>query len=195
MMHAIRSILPWSRLLPLLLGLSLLAACQELPKVPGRHVDELYRGGLESSQPADVVVAPVVDESASSRAPQAALRQAFQVGLVKRRYSPLALDYVDRRVVEASYSPGSLQEDAVFEVTVRDWDMSRWDTHGEVTVEVEAWMLGPDGTELWGGKLTRKLDLSTERQHYPTTREAFERGCTLIADELLEVMPARSPQR
>ncbi|MCB9915812.1 MAG: hypothetical protein H6828_11810 [Planctomycetes bacterium] len=177
------------------LGALLLASCQELPKVPGKYVSTLYVGGLESTQPADVVVAPVADESLTQRAPKAALREAFQSGLVKRRYSPLALDYVDRRVVEAAYAPGSLQEDAVLQVTVRQWDMSRWDSHGEVAVEVEAWMLGADGVELWGGKLTRKLDLSTERQHFPTTREAFERGSVLIAEELLEVMPARNPRR
>ncbi len=160
---------PWSRLLPLLLGLFLAAGCQELPKVPGKNVDELYRGGLESVQPADVVVAPVLNESSSNRTPQQAMRQAFQTALVKRRYSPLALEYVDRRVVEAAYTPGALQEDAVLQVTIREWDMSRWDSHGEVGATVEAWMLAADGTELWGGRLTRKLDLSRERQQYPTT--------------------------
>ncbi len=179
----------------LLFGVQFLGACQELPKVPGRHVSELYRGSLESVQPADVVVAPIADKSADGRAPTDSLRQAFQSGLIKRRYSPLALEYVDRRVVEAAYTPGSLREDAVLQVTVREWDMNRWDTHGEISVVMEAWMIGPDGAELWGGKLTRKIDLSSEREHYPTTREAFERGSVILASELLEVMPARNPRR
>jgi hypothetical protein len=185
---------PWSRLLPLLLGLFLAAGCQQLPKVPGKNVEELYRGSLESVQPADVVVAPVLNESTSTRTPQLAMRAAFQDALIKRRYSPLAIEYVDRRVVEAAYTPGALQEDAVLQVTIRDWDMSRWDSHGEVGATVEAWMLDAAGKELWGGRLSRKLDLSLEQQQYPTSVEAFERGCGIIADELLQVMPARNPQ-
>ena len=177
----------------LLIAAALGAGCQGLPQVPGRHVQELYRGGLESVQPADVVVAPVNDQSPGCTAPLAALRSAFQNALIKRRSSPLALDYVDRRVVEAAYTVGALQEDAVLQVTVREWDMSRWDTHGEVQVEVEAWMIAANGAELWGGKLSRKLDLSNEREHFPTHVEAFTRGCTRVADELLKVMPARTP--
>lgn len=185
-----------ARLRPAVLALSalLLAACQELPKVPGKHVDVIFPGSLRAAQPSDVVVAPVADESASGRAPIADLRSSFEDALLRRRYSPLSQEYVDRRVVEAAYTPGSVQEDAVLQVTVREWDMSRWDTHGEVGVELEAWMLAPDGSELWGGRLKRKVDLSKEREHFPTTREAFERGSVLLARELLEVMPARNPR-
>ena len=189
----------WTRLAPVLflgaLGAFLTAACEALPEPPGLHVEQLYSGRLEQVQPMDVVIAPVIDESGHKRVPIGELRQAFQVALLKRRYTPLALEYVDRRVVEAAYRPGSLQEDAVLEITVRDWDLSRWDSAREITVEVEAWMLlAEDGSQLWGGRLSRTLDLALERDRHETDVQALRLGCELIAGELMEVMPARTPR-
>jgi len=171
------------------------SGCQTLPEPPGLHVEELFHGSLETAQPIDVVVAPVIDESASRGAPTKALREAFQRNLLVRRYSPLALEYVDRKVVSASYRPGTLSEDAVLQVTVRGWDLSRWQSDGEVTAEVEAWMLSAaDGTELWGGRLQRTFDLAYEKENHPTNMVANNKASEGIASELLDVMPARTPR-
>lgn len=190
---------PWTRLAPAaflgVLGALFCAACEALPEPPGLHVEQLYTGRLEQVQPMEVVVAPILDESGHKLVPDRDLREAFQVALLKRRYSPLALEYVDRRVVEAAYRPGSLQEDAVLEITVRSWNLDRWESANEVTVEVEAWMLlSEDASQLWGGRLSRTIDLTVERERHETDVQALRKGCEVIAQELMEVMPARSPR-
>jgi len=175
-------------------------ACQNLPKAPGRHVEELYHGQLETVQPMDVVVAPIIDNSVDSNSvdggvPSLELRQAFQRNLIRRRYSALALPYTDRRVVNAAYQPGALFEDAILQVTVRKWDLSKWKSHNQVSVNVEAWMLAAeDETELWGGRLVRTIDLSSVMEGRATEKGALTEAAETIAAELLEVMPARTPQ-
>lgn len=173
----------------------LFSACQNLPKPPGRNVEELYHGQLETVRPMDIVVAPIIDQSVDGGVPSLELRQAFQRNLIKRRYSALALPYTDRRVVNASYQPGALYEDAILQVTVRKWDLSRWKSNGLVGVNIEAWMLSAeDETELWGGRLMRTIDLSDELEGRATEKGALAETAELIASELLEVMPARTPQ-
>jgi len=176
------------------LGLALAAACHTLPEPPGFYVDVIHKGTLEEVQPVDVVVLPIVDDSGLGEVPAKELREAFYTTLPRRRYTPISLDYVDRRVVEASYGPGMLQEDAALKVVVREWDLSRWESQNRLTVEVEAWMLGQGGEELWGGRLHKTFDLRQERERHETSYQAFRLACQLIAEDLLEVMPARSPK-
>ncbi len=188
----------WIRLAPALLlgacGLALTAGCHTLPEPPGFHVEVLHQGTLEEVQPIDIVVLPIIDDSGTGEVPKKELRDAFYTTLPRRRYSPLSLEYVDRRVVEASYNPGMLQEDAALKVMVREWDLSRWTSHARLTVVVEAWMESLEGEKLWGGRLSKTLNLKQERERHETSYQAFQLACHLIAEELLEVMPARSPQ-
>ncbi len=171
------------------------SACQNLPTPPGRNVEELYHGQLETVRPMDVVVAPIIDNSMDGGVPALELRQAFQQNLIKRRYSALALPYTDRRVVNAAYQPGALYEDAILQITVRKWDLSRWKSNNEVSVNVEAWMLSAeDGSELWGGRLVRTINLTREMEGRATQKGALAETAATIAAELLEVMPARTPQ-
>ena len=143
----------------------------------------------------DVVIAPVVDLSISGKVPELELRQAFQRQLIKRRYSALALPYTDRNVVNASYTTGALEEDAVLQITVREWDLSRWSSHSEVSVKVEAWMHDSrDDGELWGGMLERTFYLEQEVRNRPTQKGLMGTVAEDIATSLLEVMPARTPQ-
>lgn len=186
-----------SRLTALLapLALALAVGCQSLPEPPGRNVQELFHGTLEEARPMDVVVAPVVDLSVSGKVPELELRRAFQQQLVRRRYSALALPYTDRNVVNASYSKGALQEDAVLEITVREWDLSRWESHAELGVKVEAWMHDSrDDAELWGGMLEKTFYLEKEVKNRPTQKGLMGDVAEEIASSLLEVMPARTPQ-
>lgn len=173
----------------------LLSACQNLPKPPGRNVEELYHGQLEEVRPMDIVVAPIIDHSVDGKIPALELRQAFQQNLIKRRYSALALAFTDRQVVNASYQPGANFEDAILQITVRKWDLSRWKSKREVSVNVEAWMLSSeDETELWGGRLVRTINLSRELEGRATEKGALAMAADTIASELMEVMPARVPQ-
>lgn len=171
------------------------AGCQSLPEPPGRNVQELYHGTLEDARPMDVVVAPIIDLSLDGGVPELELRQAFQRNLIKRRYSALALPYTDRRVVNASYKPGALEEDAILQVTIREWDLSRWDSNSELSVKVEAWMLSSaDDVELWGGLLEKTFYLEREVRNRATQKGVLKETAEEIARELLEVMPARTPQ-
>ncbi|MFT7667425.1 MAG: hypothetical protein ACI8X5_000104 [Planctomycetota bacterium] len=173
----------------------LFAACQTIPKAPGAHVHELYHGDLETVAPMDIVVAPILDDSVDGGVPDLELRRAFQRELIVRRYSALALPYTDRRVVNAAYQPGALYEDAILQVKIRKWDLSRWKSNSEVSVIVEAWMLSAeDERELWGGRLERTFYLETDMSKRATEKGAFEKTAQSIAQELMEVMPARSPQ-
>jgi len=191
---AIRPPLLSARPLAAVVLAALCAGCHNLPDRPGANAEQLLRGTLESTRPIDVAVAPVVNRSGSEGVPLADLRQAFHAGLVKRRYSPLALEYVDRHVVEASYAPGAVDEDAVLRVEVTVWDASRWKSHGVLAVEIEAWMLDArdGGNPLWGGRLTRKLSLAQDRKGYATEAMHLREISADLAQELLEVLPARA---
>jgi hypothetical protein len=180
----------------LLLCASLLGmGCRTLPDTPGRHAQEIYHGQLEIIQPADVVIAPLIDKSGGNHVPDLMLREAFQRNLIKRRYSALALPYTDSRVVNASYQPGALSEDAILQVTVHEWNMDRWKSNKEVRVNVEAWMLSGGGdTQLWGGRFEKTFYLEREMSNRPTEKGAFEATTEIIAAELLEIMPARTPK-
>ncbi len=173
-----------------------LSACSTLPDLPGENVEVLQHGELESHDIRDVVVAPIVNESTAQQIPTEDLRRGFSMALVKRRYSPLALDYVDDRVREASAGAmaGMLGEDATLQVVIKEWDTSQWDSLGVLVVEVEAWMLdaGVAGRELWGGRLERRFSLRNEMEFAATESILLRQVCERIADEMLEVMPAHA---
>jgi hypothetical protein len=179
-----------------LLGTALAGvACQSVPEPPGRYVEVLYSGPLEELRPIDVVIAPIIDQSVGQNVPMVDLRLAFQRNLILRRYSALALPYTDQRVVNASYQPGARNEDAILQVTIREWDEKRLKSTGELRLRVEAWMLSAeDQTELWGGQLERTLYLADKLAGLPTTKGALRGVAEMIASELLEVMPARTPR-
>lgn len=182
--------------LALLVG-ALAPACHVTPDPPQRYVEVLYRGTLEEVQPNDVVVPPLLNTAGEPQVPEGVLREAFVRNLAKRRYAPLALEYVDRQVIEAAYAPGSLGEQAVLQVEVRRWDMSRFTSHAVIEVEIEAWMLDagqPGRAELWGGRTVRSLDLSVDTARFASTRLLFESVCDELAADLLEAMPARAAQ-
>jgi len=182
------------RLLPALLASLALVACNTLPDHPGAHVEVLHQGELEQVSVRDVIVAPVINESTAQRLPEDALRASFSEALVKRRYSPLAIAYVDDNTREASAGPSMLGEDAVLQVVVKEWDTSMWDSKGVLMVEIEAWMQDSkrSGRELWGARLERRFSLRKEIDIAATEDIVLARACDKIADELLEMLPAHS---
>ncbi|MCA9002766.1 MAG: hypothetical protein KDB61_12640, partial [Planctomycetes bacterium] len=135
--------------LALVAGLGL-TACQQLPKQLGRGVVVEAGSTLEQRNPSDVVVAPVQVDQAGMAVPTRALRESLVRGLVKRRYAPLSLDFVDEAgilggegVQEASYQPGTLNEEVVCQLIVHNWDQSLWDTRRAFKVDLELLMIDP----------------------------------------------------
>lgn len=171
------------------------AACNDLPQRRGEAVETTSTAKLEEKRPVDIVVAPVENGTGLKDVPLAAMREAFEKGLVRRRYSPLATEYVDRRVVDASYTPGSLQEEAVLQVTIETWDTSLLETRGALIVKARARMLDardPTNGQLWSGAINHRFDLQADRESFSTRSAMLQHACERIADEVLAALPARS---
>jgi len=171
-----------------------------VPDRRGSEVAVLAGTGLSELNPSDVAVAPVVvhmeGESQRHRnaVPQLGLRKAMQRALVRRRYSPLALDFVDSRVVNASYRPGAVGEQAVCEIIVHSWSERHWETDRALEVDVEVRLVDPSapagGTPLWAARMNGKAEVDKVTNY---SAEAELRSAVLdeIALELLARMPAR----
>ncbi len=173
-----------------------LAACSSIPKRPGSSVETLSPSNVAARSPVDVVIAPIANPSGKASVPSEMLRESFHDGLVKRRYSPLALTYVDRKVVDASYKPGTLQEEAVLQVTVERWDDSLWDSHRAVTLRIAARLIdaaNPSGGDLWAGRLERRFDVDKGGESTLGADGLMRKACESIAAELLAALPARDP--
>ena len=171
-----------------------ISACQQLPTVPGREVTVLEVGALEQLNPNDIVVAPIEYAEEGVTSPERALRTAFVRGLVKRRYAPLSLDYVDERVTEASFPRSAVQADAVAQIIVRDWDQSLWEVRRALIVDLELRMLDPAdplGTSLWAGNLSKRFDFADREIEFAAEVDLFQAALNEIASDLLSVMPAR----
>jgi hypothetical protein len=171
-----------------------LAGCNQLPPERGEHVQTVASEKLDQRHPIEVVVAPIANATGDDTVPIVALREAFQSGLVRRRYSPLALEYVDKKVVDATYTPGSLQESAVLQVEIQGWDTSLFETRAAISVKARARLVDaedPSKSELWSGFIDHRFDFEADHDKY-TSRDAFQRYvCGRIADELLAALPAR----
>lgn len=189
------------------------AACQTTPELEGRDTQTIT-GSLDRLNPTDVAVAPVRYGTAGLSAPESTLRRAAQVGLTRRRYSPLALALVDESVdaaassvadvaaiegsvLEASYAAGDVGEDAVLEITVHAWDSRFWATRRRLDVVVEARMVDPAdpfGPPLWAGKLDKTLDASGVGGLDDSGQRAMESACGEIFRELFAKMPPRATE-
>lgn len=171
------------------------AACQQLPEPKGRDVRVLEVGRLEQVNPNDIVVAPlqIASEEALSL-PEQKIRAAFVSALVRRRYAPLALEYVDGGVVEASYRTGLLDEDAVCQIVVHNFDDDLWTVRRALVVDLELRMIDPAdpiGEPLWAGRLEGRFDFVDEAIQYTTDTAQYQASLEHIAQELLAAMPAR----
>lgn len=171
------------------------SACHSNAPVPhGRGVDQQGLAKLIEKNPVDVAVAPIKNQ-AGKDVPVAALRDCFQKGLVTRRYSPLALSFVDRNVAEAGYTPGASHEQAVLEVTVESWDTSSWATRNAITARMQVRMLDADGgEELWRGRIDQRYDFGSSLEALPTETARLHFACDTITNELLAALPARNPE-
>jgi len=182
-----------------LAAVSAVTACQSTNKPPrGADNDSLVAGRLTEVNPLEVVVLPIANATSGKTVPLDVMRTEFVEGLVNRRYTPLAVDYVDDRAVEASYRPGQMNEQAVLRVVVTGWDDALLSTHGRVTVQADIHLLDADpasaGEALWGGTLSRDIQVGMERK--TSTRKAVaEIAAREFAQEALAALPPRDPRR
>lgn len=172
-----------------------LAACNDIPKTRGSAVRTTDKERVQTQSPIEVAVAPVVNASGASL-PSSELRSSFQTELVDRRYSPLALDFVDRKVVDAAYTPGAAQENATLLITVEKWDTSLWSTHGAITTRMTASLLDAKGAGevLWSATTDQRYDFLQQNEHLSTEGARVKNACDAIAADLLARLPARTPR-
>ena len=174
------------------------AACANTNKPPrGYDNESLVTGRLAEVNPVDVVVLPIENLTERTDLPLEAMRADFHTGLVKRRYSPLGIEYVDARVIEAAYQPGALQENAVFQVSILEWDDHLLESHGRLEVTALVHLLDAEngsGEALWGGTVTRKIDVNLERA--TSTGGKLElRATGKFVEDVLASLPPRDPRR
>lgn len=169
-----------------------LAGCGSIPTRRGTSVDVSPSAKLERASPTDIAVLPVEVAAGLKKVPAKEMREALESGLVLRRYSPLATAFVDSKVTEAAFQPGSLREDAVLRVTIENWDDKSWVTHGAVTLRLHARILdSKSGGELWAGRLDRRFDLGKDRDQFTTEAPMRKLLCDTVVGELFSALPAR----
>lgn len=168
-------------------------ACNTVPRAPGSATRSTSSEPVLARSPIEVAVAPVVNAS-GAQLPADELRVAFQKELVERRYSPLALEFVDRKVVDASYTPGASDESATLTILIDKWDSSLWTTHSAITARITASLVdarGPGGV-LWTATADQRFDFTAVREHLSTEGARIRFACDGIAAEVLARLPART---
>ncbi len=168
------------------------------PRAPrGADNENLSVGRLRQVNPTDVAVLPVVNMTGKQGLPLTEMRKQFQNALAELRYSPLALDYVDSKVVEASFDPGALKEDAILKLHVTRWDDSTWDLNSRLVIEADVYLLDAKAPELasalWGGHVSRRLDMIRERSSVATSESLMQRTMATFARDVLASLPSRNP--
>lgn len=174
-------------------------ACASTHGAAGVDNPGVKTGRLASVNPLDVVVLTPDNLTGRSDLPLEALRTELQAGLIERRYSPLAFEYIDRTAIEASYRPGTLGEQAVFQVVITGWDDSLWRSHARLIVDADVYLLDAAAPEresaLWGGHVTRRIDLATQRSVTMHMDLLLQRAVADLTDGILSSLPARNPER
>lgn len=178
-----------------ILSLLVVAACQTTPTPVGIGTRGEGATKILERSPIDIAVLPIVN-NAGALVPASVLRESFQQGLVDRRYSPLALEYVDRNISEASYSPGTSQEQAVCTIQIDRWDTSLWQTHNALLAALSVTITDAlNGETLWRGTVDQRFDLGRSIDNLPTETMRIQRACEILAAEMLQKLPLRDPRR
>jgi hypothetical protein len=177
---------------------ALAAACTTPPPLPpGADNPGLSARGLKEVNPLDVAVLKVENQTGRSGLPLETMRQQFHAGLVERHYSPLALDYVDGRAVEAGYQPGASEENALLKVVVTGWDDRNWKTHARLVIDADVWLLDASRPmseqALWGGHVSRTMEMGRVRDIVVGDRQLLDRTVADFVTEVLASLPARRP--
>lgn len=182
-------------------GASSLAGCAASHKVRGADNEGLSTGRLAAVNPLEIVVPRIENQSSVVGVPLDDLRAKFHSGLIKLRYTALALDYVDRNgaAVEAGYRPGELGEQATLRVVLTGWDESLWKSRSRLVVDADIYLLDAREPELtralWGGHVTRTIDMSRQVAAAPTADAMMDRAVSEFVDGVLASLPPRNPER
>jgi hypothetical protein len=184
-----------------------LASCRNLPSaIP--DVPPQVEGGataqLARLNPNDIVVAPVEFAAEGVTLPGTILRTAAADALVAHRYAPLSVEFVDGTlppgaqagVMEASYRPGTLGEDAVLRTVVHQWDTSNWRSRRSLTVDLEFVMESPSSAQgvLWTARCTRRFDLANEVRLEVNEPARWKAACDAILAWTFSGLPDREVQ-
>lgn len=175
------------------------SACQGSAVLPpGADNPGLVAGNLRTTNPLDVAVLVVDNQTGREGLPTAEMRELLHQGLVERHYSPLALEYVDRKTTEANYRPGASNENAVLRFVLKGWDDSLWKTHSRLVISGELWLLDAENPStsqaLWGGQVERTMDMARERKVIATESALMTRTLTDFTEAVLASLPARNPE-
>jgi hypothetical protein len=191
------------RLAPLFLALFVSASAFQGcgPTRPPKGIDnpDLITGSLAQANPLDVVVLPIQNNTGRSGLPLEELRRQFHAGLVRQKYSPLSLAFVDERAVEAAYTPGTLEEEAILQVIINGWDDSQVRTMSRLQVQAEVYLLDPKNPDprqpLWGGKVDRRVDLAPTSTTLSSPKAFMDAAVKQFVEDVLASLPPRNPER
>ena len=174
------------RLFTVLIALAL-GACATTPNIDVTpSVSPSVR--LAAEAPVNIAVIPVYDNSAQQSASWLLddMRQAAEYTLPTRRYSPMATQWVDQRLVTAAVPAslrepssvaqlrGRFEEDAILAIMVNQWDEADLMRSARVHFDLEAALLGGDnGETLWSGRLHGSIKAGADG---PAPRDRRERA-------------------
>jgi hypothetical protein len=180
------------------LALSFAPACNAPVKQHGFDNEGLVTGRLAAVNPLDVVVLKPENHTGRNDVPLDLLRRELQSELVTLRYSPLALDYVDKSAIPASYRPGALGEQGVLQTFITGWDDSHWRSNGRLVIDADIYLLdsADPATEraLWGGHVTRTLEMAAARESTATQEALLHQAVARFVGETLASLPPRNPE-
>ena len=181
------------------------AACQTTPSPTGSMVESTFVGDIAAVNPVDVAVLPVEVAPGVLGAPAEMIRDSAARALVRRRYSPLAMDVVDETIAmsasagggvqEASFSPGALGEDAYLELMIEQWDMPDWMALHSIDATIAARLVdprNPGGPALWEARLNREFRFTTSGGTASSTDRDLREACDEILRVLLSTLPGRT---
>ena len=194
-----------ARTLPALALLALAAGCATPPKLPpgADNPGLAANDALKETNPLEVAVLRVENKTQRGDLPLDALRKSFHAGLVDRQYTPLALQFVDSNYsgsgpAEASYKPGASAEQAILKVVLTGWDDHLWKSHARLKVDADVWLIDARRTAgaepLWGGHVSRTMDMGRQREFNPGDTALLERTMQDFATQVLASLPARKPE-
>lgn len=170
------------------------SACNTTPTPVGIGIRGSGATKIMDRSPIDIAVVPVVN-SAGKGVPTSVLRGSFQQGLVARRYSPLALEYVDRDVVNAAFTPDSTPGQAVMTISIERWDANVWETHNALHVKLQVSIADADSAELWSGSVDQRFEFGSALEPLATQSAKLQYACDVIAAEVLQKLPMRDAGR
>ncbi len=191
-----------SSILGILLAFAL-TACQMAPPVV-LDSDLKVTAALAELRPIDVAVLPVEDSSFDkSITPYlATMRKHISAALVVQRYSPLAIDAVDRGLADASGSSvdqaflnsvaGRFEEDAVLGIRVTRWDARKIMQNARIEFSAEVFMIATkDQQPLWSGMVSGSIKAGGDGPSPIGESRRFESTAALFAEALIAELPER----